>query len=242
MATEQPMGLSLASEVKRQIWESSIVDHILNWDFHCSTDTEELPKTRQRLRTVHAAVTPTRDLPAPGKQRRQKIIEMLFTHKSLGSKRVYPLFHKGKANICLAFCIIHYSHIIFKFYLFVISNYIFIEMKCFGVISVLSLNVSNQLSHRRAARWPQSEHVHSQTSCVDSFPGRGATQQWASDLCWCLGWLYHSESRTLLGGGTPAEYNASAALQSSPTPDRRRIQQFRIGHKNMILGMVLNLK
>lgn len=66
MATEQPMGLSLASEVKRQIWESSIVDHILNWDFHCSTDTEELPNTRQRLRTVHAAVTPTKDLPAPG--------------------------------------------------------------------------------------------------------------------------------------------------------------------------------
>lgn len=67
MATEQPIGLSLASEVKRQIWESSIVDHILNWAFHCSTDTEELPNTRQRLRTVHAAVTPTRDLPAPEK-------------------------------------------------------------------------------------------------------------------------------------------------------------------------------
>lgn len=62
---EQPMGLSLASEVKRQIWESSMVDHILNCAFHCSTDTEELPNTRQRLRTVHAAVTPTKDLPAP---------------------------------------------------------------------------------------------------------------------------------------------------------------------------------
>lgn len=76
MATEQPMGLSLASDVKRQICESSMVDHILNWDFHCSTDTEEFPNTRQRLRTVQAAVTPTRDFPAPekhnvGKNRRK---------------------------------------------------------------------------------------------------------------------------------------------------------------------------
>lgn len=62
---EQPMGLSLASEVKRQIWLSSMVDHILNWAFHCSTDTAELPRTRQRFLTVHAAVTPTRDFPAP---------------------------------------------------------------------------------------------------------------------------------------------------------------------------------
>ncbi len=68
MATEQPMGLSFASEVKRQIWESSMVDHILNWAFHCSTDTEEFPSTRQRLRTVQAAVTPTSDLPAPAGQ------------------------------------------------------------------------------------------------------------------------------------------------------------------------------
>lgn len=59
------MGLSLASEVKRQIWLSSMVDHILNWAFHCSTDTAELPRTRQRFLTVHAAVTPTRDFPAP---------------------------------------------------------------------------------------------------------------------------------------------------------------------------------
>lgn len=68
MATEQPMGLSLASDVKRQIWLSSMVDHILNWAFHCSTDTAEFPSTRHRLRTVHAAVTPTRDLPAPAGQ------------------------------------------------------------------------------------------------------------------------------------------------------------------------------
>lgn len=73
MATEQPMGLSFASEVKRQICESSMVDHILNWDFHCSTDTAELPSTRQRLRTVHAAVTPTRDFPAPAKQEGKQI-------------------------------------------------------------------------------------------------------------------------------------------------------------------------
>lgn len=65
IAIEQPIGLSLASEVNRQIWLSSMVDHILNWAFHCSTETAELPNTKHRLRTVQAAVTPTSDLPAP---------------------------------------------------------------------------------------------------------------------------------------------------------------------------------
>lgn len=72
MATEQPIGLSLASDVKRQICESSMVDHILNWAFHCSTDTEEFPNTRQRFRTVQAAVTPTRDFPAPEMCKKKK--------------------------------------------------------------------------------------------------------------------------------------------------------------------------
>lgn len=75
IAIEQPMGLSLASEVNRHIWLSSMVDHILNWAFHCSTDTAELPRTRHRLRTVHAAVTPTRDLPAPaGEEERYSLV------------------------------------------------------------------------------------------------------------------------------------------------------------------------
>lgn len=47
-----------------------MVDHILNWAFHCSTDTAELPSTRQRFLTVHAAVTPTRDFPAPMRNQR----------------------------------------------------------------------------------------------------------------------------------------------------------------------------
>lgn len=61
----QPIGLSFASLVKRQIIESSAVDHILNCCFHCSTDTPELHSTRARLRTVQQAVTPTKLLPAP---------------------------------------------------------------------------------------------------------------------------------------------------------------------------------
>lgn len=61
----QPIGLSFASLVNRQIMESSAVDHILNCCFHCSTDTPELQSTRARLRTVQQAVTPTKLLPAP---------------------------------------------------------------------------------------------------------------------------------------------------------------------------------
>lgn len=61
----QPIGLSFASLVNRQIIESSAVDHILNCCFHCSTDTPELHRTRARLRTVQQAVTPTKLLPAP---------------------------------------------------------------------------------------------------------------------------------------------------------------------------------
>merc|ERR1719471_2764733 len=53
----QPIGLSLASEVKRQIIESSAVDHILNCCFHCSTETPELQSTIAFLRTVQ---TPSR--------------------------------------------------------------------------------------------------------------------------------------------------------------------------------------
>ncbi|KAG7273671.1 hypothetical protein CRUP_017424 [Coryphaenoides rupestris] len=69
MATEQPMGLSLASDVKRQIWESSMVDHILNWAFHCSTDTDEFPRTRQRFLTGNT-MTPERARPLPNILRR----------------------------------------------------------------------------------------------------------------------------------------------------------------------------
>lgn len=61
----QPIGLSLASLVNRQIIESSAVDHILNCCFHCSTDTPELHKTSARFLTVQQAVTPTKLLPAP---------------------------------------------------------------------------------------------------------------------------------------------------------------------------------
>ncbi len=60
-----PIGLSFASEVNLQIVLSSAVDHILNWVFHCSTDTPELHKIKARLLTVQAAVTPTKVLPAP---------------------------------------------------------------------------------------------------------------------------------------------------------------------------------
>lgn len=58
MQIPHPMGLSLASDVKRHIIESSAVDHILNWAFHCSTETPELQRTKQRFLTVQHAVTP----------------------------------------------------------------------------------------------------------------------------------------------------------------------------------------
>ena len=55
----------MASEVNLQIKLSSTVDHILNWDLHCSTATPEVHRTKHLFLTVHAAVTPTRVLPAP---------------------------------------------------------------------------------------------------------------------------------------------------------------------------------
>ena len=61
-----PIGLSLASEVNLHTIESSTVDQSLNCDLHCSTATPDVHSTMQRLRTVHAAVTPTSVLPAPG--------------------------------------------------------------------------------------------------------------------------------------------------------------------------------
>ena len=63
--TPQPIGLSFASEVNRQITESSAVDHILNCCFHCSTETPLLHKTMAFFLTVQQAVTPTKLFPAP---------------------------------------------------------------------------------------------------------------------------------------------------------------------------------
>ncbi len=54
-----PIGLSLTSEVKRQIMLSSAVLHSLNCIRHCSTETEKLQSTRQQ------EVTPTKNLSAP---------------------------------------------------------------------------------------------------------------------------------------------------------------------------------
>lgn len=93
---------------------------------------------------------------------------------------------------------------------------------------------AGQASHRRAARWPRSERVHSRTSCANSFPGRAAAQRWASGRCWCRGWPCRCESRTRPGGGTPAECSASAGLRSSPTPDRGRAVRG-LGHRNTIV-------
>jgi hypothetical protein len=59
-----PIGLSLASDVNRQIIESSAVDHILNCCFHCSTLTPLLHRTKALFLTVQHAVTPTNDFPA----------------------------------------------------------------------------------------------------------------------------------------------------------------------------------
>ena len=44
---------------------SSDVDHILNCDFHCSTETPELHRIMAGLFIVHVVVTPTSVLPAP---------------------------------------------------------------------------------------------------------------------------------------------------------------------------------
>lgn len=64
-----PIGLSLASEVNLQIKLSSTVDHILNWDLHCSTATPEVARQMHLFLTVQAAVTPTRVFPAPRTKR-----------------------------------------------------------------------------------------------------------------------------------------------------------------------------
>ena len=60
-----PMGLSLASDVNLQMRLSSMLDHILNWERHCSTATPDVARHRHRFLTVQAAVTPTSVLPAP---------------------------------------------------------------------------------------------------------------------------------------------------------------------------------
>lgn len=82
-----PTGLSLASAVKRHIILSSTVDHILNWERHCSTATAEVQRHRARFRTVHTAVTPTNVFPAPMyKQRTLQFRKWSFSWKTASKK------------------------------------------------------------------------------------------------------------------------------------------------------------
>lgn len=62
---EYTFTFSLCSAVKTQISRSETLDHCMNCCFHCITDTDDVQSTRQLFLMVHAAVIPTKVLPAP---------------------------------------------------------------------------------------------------------------------------------------------------------------------------------